>query len=153
MPHVRNACIEDLRSFLALFEAVGFSPAVQPYDRAEQIWRETIESKLIAVFVIDGEKKVTATCTLISAPNLLRKGRQHGFLENVATHPDYRGRGFGRAVVTAALEHAWEGDCHHVLMQSGKADPRVHTFCERVGFQSGLRTGYVATRHNRKPHA
>lgn len=146
IPRVRSACMEDLHSLLKLFEAVEFSSAAQPHDRARQIWRETIESRHVAVFVVDGDNEVAATCTLITAPNFLRGGRQHGFLENVATHPDYQGRGFGRAVVTAALEHAWQSDCHHVLMQSGKMAPRVHTFYERIGFRSGLRTGYVATR-------
>lgn len=146
IPRARNACMEDLHGLLTLFEAVGFSPAAQPYGRARQIWRETIESKQVAVFVVDGNNEVAATCTLITAPNLLRGGQQHGFLENVATHPDYQGRGFGRAVVTAALEYAWQVDCYHVLMQSGKTEPRVHTFYKRIGFQSGVRTGYVATR-------
>jgi GNAT superfamily N-acetyltransferase len=83
---------------------------------------------------------------LVTVPNLLRAGRQHGFLENVVTHPDHRGRGHGRAVVQMALEEAWRQDCHHVLMQSGRADPSVHRFYEGCGFRPGLRTAYVAQR-------
>jgi hypothetical protein len=41
---------------------------------------------------------------------------------------------------------AWEEDCHHVLMQSGRADPRVHAFYEGLGFRLGLRVAYVAMR-------
>jgi GNAT superfamily N-acetyltransferase len=83
---------------------------------------------------------------LITAPNLLRQGRSHGFLENVVTHPDFRGRGHGRAVVSAALTQAWAADCHHVLMQSGRAEPGVHKFYEGLGFVPGRRTVYVALR-------
>jgi GNAT superfamily N-acetyltransferase len=83
---------------------------------------------------------------LITAPNLLRGGRQHGILENVATHPGHQGRGHGRAVVAAALAEAWKQDCHQVLMQSGRADPRVHRFYEACGFVPGLRTAYCARR-------
>ncbi len=83
---------------------------------------------------------------LITAPNLLRQGRSHGFLENVMTHPDHQGRGFGKAVVSKALDHAWAVNCHHVLMQSGRPDPRVHDFYEQLGFKPGLRVGYVAMR-------
>ena len=83
---------------------------------------------------------------LITAPNLLRSGRQHAFLENVVTHPDFRGRGYGRAVLHAALAAAWEQDCHHVFLQSGRGDPRVHRFYEALGFEPGLRTAYVAKR-------
>ena len=45
----------------------------------------------------------------------------------------------GRAVVDAALAAAWTRDCHHVLMQSGREDPRVHRFYQRCGFEPGLR--------------
>jgi GNAT superfamily N-acetyltransferase len=81
---------------------------------------------------------------LVVAPNLLREGRSHGFLENVVTHPELRGRGHGKAVVQAALAQAWAEDCHHVLMQSGRADPRVHRFYEGLGFRPGIRVGYAA---------
>jgi GNAT superfamily N-acetyltransferase len=57
-----------------------------------------------------------------------------------------RRRGHGKAVVLAALEHAWAAGYHHVLMQSGKADPGVHTFYEGLGFRPGLRVAYVAVR-------
>jgi GNAT superfamily N-acetyltransferase len=83
---------------------------------------------------------------LITAPNLLRAGRQHGFLENVVTHPEYRGQGHGQAVVRAALTEAWARDCHHVLLQSGRADPRVRRFYEQCGFEAGVRVGYAARR-------
>jgi hypothetical protein len=48
--------------------------------------------------------------------------------------------------VLAALSAAWEQNCHHVFLQSGRADPRVHRFYEGCGFEPGLRTAYVAER-------
>ena len=83
---------------------------------------------------------------LITAPNLLRAGQHHGFLENVVTHPEFRGQGHGHAVVRAALAAAWNKDCYHVLLQSGRKDPRVHRFYQRCGFEPRLRIGYVV--HN-----
>jgi GNAT superfamily N-acetyltransferase len=146
MPIARLAHASDLASLLALFAASEVSSTAEPADRAERIWQDTLAQRGVYVFVSDGRGCIAATCTLITAPNLLRGGQRHGFLENVVTHPDLRGRGHGRAVVQAALAHAWASDCHHVLMQSGRADPRVHTFYERLGFVPGLRVGYVAKR-------
>jgi GNAT superfamily N-acetyltransferase len=83
---------------------------------------------------------------LVTVPNMLRGGRQHGFIENVVTRPEFQGRGHGRAVIAAALAEAWQRDCHHVLLQSGRADPRVHRFYEGCGFVPGLRTAYAARR-------
>lgn len=136
----------DLASLLELFAASEVSPAVQPVERAEAVWRETLERPGVYVFVSDVDLRIAATCMLVTAPNLLRQGRGHGFLENVVTHPDFRGRGHGSAVVGAALQQAWAADCHHVLMQSGRADARVHRFYEHLGFIPGRRTAYVAVK-------
>jgi GNAT superfamily N-acetyltransferase len=142
----RLALTTDLPSLLELFAASEVSSAIQLRERAEIVWRETLARPGVYVFVSDEGGRITATCMLITAPNLLRKGRCHGFLENVVTHPDFRGLGHGSAIVRAALTQAWADDCHHVLMQSGRGDPRVHRFYERLGFVPGLRTAYVASR-------
>ena len=151
MPNVRLATIADLASLLALFAASDVSRSAEPGQRAEQIWAETIAREGLVVFVSDADPQgadpqIVATCMLITVPNLLRGGRQHGMIENVVTHPDFQGRGHGRAVIAAALAEAWKRDCHHVLLQSGRADPRTHRFYEKCGFVPGLRTAYAAQR-------
>ena len=146
MATARLARASDLAPLLALFEVSEVSAAVRPQERAERIWRETLAQSGVFVFVSEDGPRLAATCMLVTAPNLLRAGRRHGFLENVVAHPALQGRGHGRAVVEAALAQAWVVDCHHVLMQSGRADPRVHRFYERLGFKPGLRTAYVANR-------
>ena len=143
MPRLARAA--DLPSLLALFAVSEVSAIAQPLERTESIWQETLAQPSVSVFVADDRERIAATCMLVTAPNLLRGGKRHGFLENVVTHPELRGRGHGKAVVQAALEHAWASDCHHVLMQSGRADPRVHAFYETLGFRPGLRVAYVAT--------
>ena len=146
MPTARIAEASDLDRLLALFEASEVSAVAQPRDRAERIWAEILARDGVTVFVSDAGDRLAATCMLITAPNLLRAGRGHAFLENVVTHRDFRGQGYGRAVVEAALAKAWAEDCYHVLLQSGRTDPRVHRFYESCGFESGVRTGYVARR-------
>ena len=142
----RLAQASDLPSLLSLFDVSEVSAVAQPPERAESIWQETLAQPGVRIFVSDGRERIVATCMLITAPNLLRGGKRHGFLENVVTHPELRGQGHGKAVVQAALDYAWATDCHHVLMQSGRADPRVHSFYEGLGFRPGLRVAYVATR-------
>ncbi|WP_334184473.1 GNAT family N-acetyltransferase [Novosphingobium sp.] len=146
MSEVRLAIHSDLNGLLHLFDVSEVSNFAQPLARAKQIWEETLANKNVFVFVAQVDAVIAATCMLITAPNLLRQGRSHGFLENVMTHPDYQGRGLGKAVVANALEHAWSIDCHHVLMQSGRSDPKVHRFYTQLGFKPGLRVGYVAMR-------
>ena len=145
LPIAWLAVASDLPALLRLFTASEVSQAVEPRDRPSAFggkrWRVGC-----LVFVSDEGDRIAATCMLITTPNLLRGGQSHGFLENVVTHPGLQGRGHGRAVVGAALARAWASDCHHVLMQSGRADPRVHAFYEQLGFVPGLRVAYVPKR-------
>jgi GNAT superfamily N-acetyltransferase len=146
MPNARLAQAADLVSLLALYRVAEVSVSAEPLARAERIWSEMLSDNGVAVFVSAVDAQIVATCMLITAPNLLRAGRRHGFLENVVTHPEFRGQGHGLAVVSAALAAAWSRDCHHVLLQSGRQDPGVHRFYRHCGFEPGLRVGYVAHR-------
>ncbi len=145
MPIARLVNTHDLGALLALFADCDVSRSAEP-ARAQQIWEQTLAREGLALFVSDEGSRIVSTCMLITAPNLLRGGRQHGIIENVATHPDFQGRGHGRTVIAAALAEAWRRDCHHVLLQSGRADPAVHRFYEACGFVPGLRTAYAARR-------
>jgi GNAT superfamily N-acetyltransferase len=146
MPNAKLAQAADLASLLELYRLAEVSSSAEPIERAEQIWLEMLSHNGVEVFVSTVEAQIVATCMLITAPNLLRGGRRHGFLENVVTHPEFRGQGHGRAVVDAALAAAWTKDCYHVLLQSGREDPRVHRFYQHCGFEPGFRVGYVARR-------
>ena len=146
MPDARPARAADLASLLDLFRASEVSPHAEPKEQAERIWSDLLAREGVTVFVSEADSRIASTCMLVIVPNLLRAGRQHGFLENVVTRAEFRGRGHGRAVVQAALAMAWANDCHQVLLQSGRKDPRVHRFYERCGFEAGLRLGYAAHR-------
>ena len=146
MPNAKLAQAADLASLLELYRLAEVSSSAEPIERAEQIWLEMLSHNGVEVFVSTVEAQIVATCMLLTAPNLLRGGRRHGFLENVVTHPEFRRQGHGRAVVDAALAAAWTKDCYHVLLQSGRKDPRVHRFYQRCGFEPGLRVGYVVRR-------
>jgi GNAT superfamily N-acetyltransferase len=148
MPNARLANENDLGALLALFAASDVSRSAEPAERAERIWAETLALEGLAVFVSEAESSIVSTCMLITVPNLLRGGQQHGIIENVATHPAFQGRGHGRAVIAVALDEAWKRDCYHVLLQSGRADPGVHHFYESCGFVPGLRTAFCARRPN-----
>jgi GNAT superfamily N-acetyltransferase len=146
MPTARIAGATDLEPLLELYPHVSPNAPALPAARAREIWAAILAREGTDIYVADADGMLVASCMLITAPNLLRGGRQHGFIENVVTHAGYRRRGYGRAVIQAALDTAWAADCHHVLLQSGRPDPGVHRFYEDCGFVPGVRIGYVARR-------
>jgi hypothetical protein len=81
MPNARLAQAADLASLLDLDRVSEVNPSAEPIERTEQIWREMLSHDGIAVFVSAVGAQIAAICTLITAPNLLRGGRRHGFRE------------------------------------------------------------------------
>jgi GNAT superfamily N-acetyltransferase len=117
MPNARLAQTSDLASLLELYQFSEVSPSVEPKERAEQIWAEMLSHEGVAVFVSCVDAKIVATCMLITAPNLLRVGRQHGFIENVVTHPHICG-----AVVNRTENEFNRGDSYLYIYRIGVDD-------------------------------
>lgn len=91
----------------------------------------------LTVFVAEADGRPAATCTLIVVPNLTRGARPYGLIENVVTDAGFRSRGFGRAVLKAAISAAWRQDCYKVMLMTGRSDEATLRFYERSGFSRG----------------
>ena len=83
---------------------------------------------------------LVAMVTLHILPNVTQQGRSYALIENVVTHEDHRGRGFGRAVMTDAMEAAWAADCYKIMLLSGKAG-NSRGFYEALGFGADEKWG------------
>lgn len=91
-----------------------------------------------------GEALVT-TCTLVVVPNLTRGGQSYALIENVVTHADHRGVGYGRALLGAAVARAWEAGCYKVMLMTGSKKPATLAFYAGAGFEAS-KTGFQVRR-------
>jgi GNAT superfamily N-acetyltransferase len=78
-------------------------------------------------------------------PNLTRGGVPYALIENVVTHAEHRGRGYGKAVLEAAIAKAWELDCYKVMLLTGSKNPATLGFYQSVGFEQ-TKTGFETRR-------
>jgi GNAT superfamily N-acetyltransferase len=101
------------------------------------------EGSMVLVGVI-GSVLIT-TCTLVVIPNLTRGGTPYALIENVVTHAKHRGAGFGRTVLKAALERAWEAGCYKVMLMTGSKKSSTLAFYEAAGFEQ-TKTGFQIRR-------
>lgn len=88
--------------------------------------------------------------TLHILPNVTQQGRSYALIENVVTHAQYRGQGFGRAAMTTAMEAAWAKGAYKIMLLSGKAG-QARGFYEALGFDAdekwGMTMRRATTRH------
>lgn len=111
----------------------------------KQIWQQVESNPCVSYFALETEDKLIASCILTITPSIIRGGVGYGFIEHVVTHINHRRKGYGEAIVTYALNHAWNNGCTEVMLLSGSKNTRAHKMYEKIGFNRYRKTGFVIT--------
>jgi GNAT superfamily N-acetyltransferase len=111
---------------------------------AEAVWAEALANPRIKYFGGFVAEVLVSSCTLTVIPNLTRACRPYGVIENVVTHAEHRGQGWGKAVLAHALADAWRQDCYKVMLLTGRKDAATLRFYERAGFDQHGKQAFVA---------
>jgi len=143
---IRPARPEDLPRVLDLYRHLNPDDPQPDADKAECAWSALMGSDLTMVIVADAGGELVSTCTLVIIPNLTRRARPYGLIENVVTHPGHRRTGLGQAVLSAALKAAWNADCYKVMLATGSRREETLRFYEKAGFKRGGKTFFEARR-------
>ncbi len=145
---IRTVADDELFALLCLYAHLHPEDEMLPLDEAMPTWKTLRQDPNQHCLGAYWNGSLTATCTLIVIPNLTRGGRPYGLVENVVTHPDYRRRGLGTAVLKHALAAAWERGCYKVMLLTGSKKEETLRFYEQAGFQRGVKIGFVARPDN-----
>jgi GNAT superfamily N-acetyltransferase len=142
---IRTASRADLPQLLALYPHLNPADPIPPLDLAEHRFEALQNYHGSAVFIGIVEGTLVTSCTLIVIPNLTRGGQSYGLIENVVTHADFRGRGFGKRILQAAVAAAWQADCYKVMLLTGSKQPSTLAFYGAAGFEQN-KTGFQIRR-------
>lgn len=143
--NVRLLSENDLPALLSIYEHLHAADnPLPPEPDIASVWAEIVADKRIHYFGAYIDADLVSTCNLAVIPNLTRGCRSFGVIENVVTHPMYRRRGFGKAVLGAALDHAWKLGCYKVMLLTGRKDPDIFRFYESAGFDPNGKQAFVA---------
>lgn len=148
MPHdlsIRAATKDDLPSLQALYEHLNPGDAAPDLEEAADILERFARYDGSEVLMGFCEGRAAASCTLVVIPNLTRGGAPYALVENVVTDPQYRKRGFGKALLTEALNRAWAQGCYKVMLLTGSKRPSTLAFYGDAGFEQS-KTGFQARR-------
>jgi ribosomal protein S18 acetylase RimI-like enzyme len=142
---IRNARQEDLPALLDLYVHLNTANAVLSEDGyLEEAWQQILSDPKVNCLVADADGALVGSCILVIVPNLTRRARFFGVIENVVTHTDYRRQGVGTKLMRHALGVAWEQNCYEVMLLSGAGRPDAHQFYESLGFKRDSKVGFVA---------
>ena len=123
----------ELLSLLELYKQLNPEDNIIDEFTAKNIWKR-IEAQNIKYFIAKENGKIIASCYICIIPNLTRGGKSIGFIENVITDIEYKGKGIGKNIMENAIKYAREQNCYKILLQSGNRRTDAHRFYESVGF-------------------
>ncbi|MCK7596365.1 GNAT family N-acetyltransferase [Microbulbifer sp. CAU 1566] len=140
----RLAELKDKDGILQLYRALRPNDPELGSEASEKALSEIINSPNADIIVAEHNGKLSSTCMLGTVPSMAMAGRPFGVIEHVITLPEARGNGLGKAVLTFALNQAWDMGCYKVLLLSGAQRVEAHRLYESVGFIGDVEKGFVA---------
>ena len=142
---IREIGESELNELLALYHHLHDSddPLPEP-DVVETTWKQIQADSNHRYFGVFVDGKLVSSCALCVIRNLTRGCRPYGVIENVVTHTDYRRKGYGKAVLKAALGYAWSRNCYKVMLLTGRKSESVFQFYESVGFDRHAKQAFLA---------
>jgi GNAT superfamily N-acetyltransferase len=138
----RRATTDDIEELIRL---AGVMLAAMGHDPSPEDWRQAardvlppeFEAGTKAAFVVDhpdGKGRLVASAAGSITqwfPTVFNAGGRYGYVQWVATDPEFRGRGHSRAVVEALLH--WFRECRVPLVDL-RATPEGETLYRSLGF-------------------
>ena len=145
MADIRRLGPDDLDALLSLYAHLHATDTALP-GRGEvlAVWSELMSSARHPYFGLFEGDRLVGSCTLTIVPNLTRSCRPYGVIENVVTHPEFRGWGHGKAILAEALRHAWAQRCYKVMLLTGRKDEATLRFYEAAGFDRHQKQAFIA---------
>ena len=141
---IREALLSDLHGILNLYQflhEISLPENVEPFKR---VWDRIIgdeDHHLILWETEDGA--IVSCCVCVIIPNLTRGARPYAFIENVVTHPDFRGRGYATACLDYAKKIAMEKHCYKMMLLTGSKKESTLNFYRKAGYNSEDKTAFI----------
>ena len=136
-PHDRSIVVEELRTGAELWDTVQASLSLFEITDPEAVRQlRRLEKEVLSSnkrwFGVREDDELVSVAALVELAGV-------GYLDNVATFPRARGKGYGSALVACAVDTALAGAAEHVYLLADPDGP-VRMY-ERLGFREVGRLG------------
>lgn len=140
---IREIRANDLDGLLALYTQLHDEPVPEQTPDLLALWEQILYSPDHHIIVAEEEGTLVSSCVLVVVPNLTRRQRPYGLIENVVTHEAFRKRGFASACLAFAKELARKAGCYKLMLMTGSKEEATLGFYREAGFNSEDKTAFV----------
>ncbi len=144
-PTIRAAGPGDLENLQDLYAQMTLNQQRCPPEIATDILTRFEKYDGSAILLAEIDKTLITSCALIIVPNLTRGGAPFALIENVVTDTGHRRQGYGKLILNAAADRAWQRGCYKVMLLAGSLEPSILSFYTGAGFTQS-KTGFQMRR-------
>lgn len=137
---MRPLAQSDFEDALTLYQTLTRDPV--PVSTTSDAFAAVLDHAGTRIMGAEVKGRVVAMATLHLLPNMTSGGRPYGLVENVVTDTNHSGKGIGRAVLQACVEHAKTARAYKLMLLTGDARGAVG-FYEKVGFTGHEKNGLI----------
>ena len=116
---------------------------IPPFDLARDVWNKILADENYHIIVAEENSILVSSCTCVIVPNLTHFVRLYARVENVVTHPEYRGKGLATACLNFAKEIAIRENCYNIALLTGSKKESTLKFYENAGYNRTEKTGFI----------
>jgi GNAT superfamily N-acetyltransferase len=132
--------VADYEDTYTLYGALAAGGSLPDFDAGRAIFAQILEHPGTQIIGAADAGKIVSMATLHILPNMTYHMRPYALVENVATHPQRQGEGWGRLVMTAVADAAWAEDVYKIMLLTDQSRG-TRAFYEKVGYTADKKHG------------
>lgn len=140
---IREINSDDLSGLLKLYKYLHDNPFPELDSRVMGVWETILSDKNHHIIVADEDGMIVSTCVCVIIPNLTRGQRPFALVENVVTHPDFRGKGLATSCLDFAKDIALRENCTRLMLMTGSKEKSTLDFYEKAGYDPNNKKAFV----------
>lgn len=140
---VREVNENELMELLELYLHLHEESVPEMSEHLKNTWNTIMQDKNHHIIVKEADGKLVSSCVCVIIPNLTRNVRPYAFVENVVTHADYRGKGYGAECLDYAREIAQKENCYKMMLLTGSKKETTLRFYGNAGYNSTDKTAFI----------
>ena len=140
---IREITPIDLTGLLQLYTQLHDNPMPEETEELYALWEGILADENHHIIVAEEKGQIVSSCVCVIVPNLTRGQRPYGFIENVVTDKEYRGRGLATACLNYAKDLARKENCYKLMLMTGSKQEETLRFYERAGYNRSDKTAFI----------
>jgi len=140
---IREIESQDLSQLLHLYTYLHDNHMPDIDTDMEILWHKIVKDPSHHILIGLKDGRIISSCVLVIIPNLTHRQRPYALIENVITHPEYRGKGYATKILDYARGLAIADRCYKIMLLTGAKKESTLGFYERAGYNRNDKTAFI----------